>query len=167
LAIPYKSCPICGSQNHPNASICINCGTTLGSTDPTKPRSKLAENTKAQYDFRYGETDLYEVDLQPTVRSYFSGAQLRYLSPFWRLVRWRLARSCLITQTFCGRTAQVGSYGRPTIGSRWSHRVPNRNLHGDTTTLKQRPSPQPCSLHSPSQPGDDLIRSHFNADITT
>ncbi|MCL4247628.1 MAG: LysM peptidoglycan-binding domain-containing protein [Anaerolineae bacterium] len=58
----YKTCPICGTAAHHNAVICPTCGTTLTDvqvTDTEKQAQKTSSRASG-YDYRYGETDLYE-----------------------------------------------------------------------------------------------------------
>lgn len=59
MAESFKLCPICQAQNHINATLCATCGTTI--TDVAVWRRPEGDiGSRKQYDFRYGETDLFE-----------------------------------------------------------------------------------------------------------
>lgn len=75
MAEPFKTCPICASANHRNATVCITCGTTLSAVKANKsaPALKIAQN---DYDYRYGETDLSEANLRRTARLFLLGIVL-------------------------------------------------------------------------------------------
>jgi LysM repeat protein len=61
MAQAHKICPICGSPAHHNAVVCTTCGTTLTDVQPVGGSSRPRRSAKTNdYDFRYGETDLYE-----------------------------------------------------------------------------------------------------------
>lgn len=68
----YKTCPICETHNHPNANVCITCGTSIAEVEvTTKPNGKTAQQTA--YDYRYGETDLFEGSVSSTGRTFTAG----------------------------------------------------------------------------------------------
>jgi len=67
LVESYKICPICQTANASQASVCMNCGTTLA--DVLTAQSATTDN-KPTYDFRYGETDLMESSLTGIARVY-------------------------------------------------------------------------------------------------
>ena len=55
----FKICPICETHNHRNATVCMTCGTSLTDVDlTTKQNGKIQQQNV--YDYRYGETDLFE-----------------------------------------------------------------------------------------------------------
>jgi len=74
LAAPHKICPICQTPNHRNASICSTCGKTLGNVSAAgdQPQTPRAVETLS-YDYRHGETDLFEGDLHRTGQAYLRG----------------------------------------------------------------------------------------------
>lgn len=57
-----KVCPICETRNHHNAALCLTCGATIADVPP-RPVSEASQQPGAQYDYRYGETDLAESSL--------------------------------------------------------------------------------------------------------
>lgn len=68
----YKICPICETHNHPNATVCITCGTSIADIDVlTKPNGKTEQTL--DYDYRYGETDLFEGSVKSTGRTFTAG----------------------------------------------------------------------------------------------
>lgn len=69
----FKICPICGASNNRNARICATCGTTLTDVE-TKTADQLPKSAPQQaYDYRYGETDLYESNLARIGQTYLAG----------------------------------------------------------------------------------------------
>ncbi|MCY4019851.1 MAG: LysM domain-containing protein [Chloroflexi bacterium] len=68
----YKRCPICEARNHGQASTCATCGTTIVDVEAQafSDESNLAWR---DYDYRHGETDLYEGALQDTAGRLFAG----------------------------------------------------------------------------------------------
>ncbi len=72
MAEPFKICPICETPNHRNATVCTTCGTSLvniatvaiGAEPPTPDLG---------YDYRYGETDLFEGSLGRKTQLYVLG----------------------------------------------------------------------------------------------
>ena len=58
MADTFKVCPICQAQNQSNASTCATCGTSI--MDVAVWRAEDYQKPRADYDFRYGETDLSE-----------------------------------------------------------------------------------------------------------
>lgn len=68
----YKRCPICEARNHGQASTCFTCGTTLVDVEAQalSPESDIAWR---DYDYRHGETDLYEGALHDTARRLSAG----------------------------------------------------------------------------------------------
>lgn len=74
---PVKLCPICDTVNHRNAMVCVTCGTTLTDVDVSggTPDHDGANNPYA-YDFRYGETDLYEDALRRKGQRYLGALAL-------------------------------------------------------------------------------------------
>lgn len=55
----FKVCPICETHNHQNAAVCITCGTSLIDVVLTTKQNGKAQQ-RDSYDYRYGETDLFE-----------------------------------------------------------------------------------------------------------
>ncbi len=72
MAQPFKICPICETRNHRNATICTTCGTLLTDVDSLTAQSH-PRGTDFGYDYRHGETDLYEGNLSRTARVYLFG----------------------------------------------------------------------------------------------
>ena len=68
----YKRCPICEARNHGDARTCSTCGTTI---EDVKAQALADESQLAPraYDYRHGETDLYEGALNVTARRLFAG----------------------------------------------------------------------------------------------
>jgi hypothetical protein len=70
----FKTCPICGASNHRNATLCWNCGTSLSGVDAQTSAPKSQQQpSSSRYDFRCGETDLYEGDLYAVGQRYLYG----------------------------------------------------------------------------------------------
>lgn len=68
----YKTCPICETHNHPNSNVCVTCGTSIAQVSVTaKPNGKTQFQTN--YDYRYGETDLYEGSVSSIGRTLTAG----------------------------------------------------------------------------------------------
>ena len=55
----FKICPICETHNHHNATVCNTCGTSLSNVEVTSKQNGKAPQQNV-YDYRYGETDLFE-----------------------------------------------------------------------------------------------------------
>jgi LysM repeat protein len=70
LAQQYKSCPICGTRAHSAALICPVCGTSLKDVEVSNGDTRPVRPTRASYDRRYGETDLFEGDLRRPRQAY-------------------------------------------------------------------------------------------------
>jgi hypothetical protein len=71
LPEPIKICPICDTVNHRNAMVCVTCGTSLTDVDVTgADGGQATANGGFAYDFRYGETDLYEDALRRKGQAY-------------------------------------------------------------------------------------------------
>jgi hypothetical protein len=72
LSESFKICPICSTHNHPNTSLCITCGTSISDVEII---SRQATNQQAQvaYNYRYGETDLYEGSVRGIGRTFTIG----------------------------------------------------------------------------------------------
>ncbi|MDE2950409.1 MAG: LysM peptidoglycan-binding domain-containing protein [Chloroflexota bacterium] len=68
----YKRCPICEARNHGNASTCSTCGTTIEDVE-AQALSDESNLVWRDYDYRHGETDLYEGALNDTARGLFAG----------------------------------------------------------------------------------------------
>ncbi|GAB4510232.1 MAG: hypothetical protein OHK0046_06680 [Anaerolineae bacterium] len=68
----YKICPICRASNHRSAAICHNCGASLHQVEAVTAQSPRPTPTNLDYDFRYGEADLYESDLNRIGRRYLT-----------------------------------------------------------------------------------------------
>ncbi|MBC8170248.1 MAG: zinc ribbon domain-containing protein, partial [Anaerolineae bacterium] len=66
----FKICPICETANHRNASFCVNCGASLGGVNIISSSSTTENSPIALYDYRYGETDLYEGSLRRIAQRY-------------------------------------------------------------------------------------------------
>jgi LysM repeat protein len=72
LSESFKICPICRASNHRNAAICLTCGTTLADTGTVETQTAREVST-VEYDYRYGESDLFEGDLSRLGRKYLIG----------------------------------------------------------------------------------------------
>lgn len=66
----YKLCPICETANHPNTVICTTCGTDLSHVERSTAHLK-DKASGANYEFRYGETDLQESSVKEPARVFF------------------------------------------------------------------------------------------------
>ena len=58
----HKTCPICEARNHPNALLCVTCGTTIAEI-AIKDQADDGDARADAYDYRFGETDLAEDSL--------------------------------------------------------------------------------------------------------
>lgn len=76
MAASPKICPICSASNPTHATICWNCGTSLGGSQSKTDRTPTSAQSDAGYDFHYGETDLYEGDLYTLGQRYVRGCFL-------------------------------------------------------------------------------------------
>lgn len=74
MAEPFKICPICGATNHQNARFCSTCGTALAEVGATTSQKQPRVTLTTNYDYRHGETDLYEGSLQSVGRAYLVGS---------------------------------------------------------------------------------------------
>lgn len=72
---PVKLCPICDTVNHRGALLCVTCGTSLADVEAVGEASRDSANGYV-YDFRYGETDLYEDALRRKGQVYLGVATL-------------------------------------------------------------------------------------------
>ncbi len=70
MAETYKICPICATHNHHNAPACVTCGTDLRDVAATDINTSAAEQPYTGYDYRYGETDLFEGSIASKARLY-------------------------------------------------------------------------------------------------
>ncbi len=61
----YKVCPICEAHNHRNAALCSNCGTTIAQVEPQAGQGN-GSPPPLRYDYRHGETDLFEGSVRVT-----------------------------------------------------------------------------------------------------
>lgn len=68
----YKVCPICETHNHPNTTICITCGTSITNVETVTQKTEVVRQ-QSQYDYRYGETDLFEGSVKSTGRTFTAG----------------------------------------------------------------------------------------------
>lgn len=69
---PFKLCPICETPNHRNAAVCTTCGTTLSDVPVYAEGAAPPAEDEVVYDFRYGETDLYEGAMRRKGRLYLA-----------------------------------------------------------------------------------------------
>ncbi|MBC8098184.1 MAG: hypothetical protein H7Y11_01965, partial [Armatimonadetes bacterium] len=69
----FKLCPICDARNPRTALRCGNCGTTLADVAAGDARLSQARAVLPTYDYRQGETDLYEASLGDVGRRYLVG----------------------------------------------------------------------------------------------
>jgi hypothetical protein len=70
----FKICPICDTPAHRNATICSVCGGTLTNAPIVTSINPKSEPQRLDYDYRYGETDLYEENLRRTGGKFLIGA---------------------------------------------------------------------------------------------
>ncbi len=68
----YKVCPICETHNHPNITICVACGTSIADVEIITQKT-ISVRQQSQYDYRYGETDLFEGSVKNTGRTFTAG----------------------------------------------------------------------------------------------
>ena len=68
----FKRCPICEAHNHRNARTCSTCGTVIVNVEA---QSQSEEGVPAwrDYDYRHGETDLFEGSLHSAARRLSTG----------------------------------------------------------------------------------------------
>ncbi|MDX1991485.1 MAG: LysM peptidoglycan-binding domain-containing protein [bacterium] len=72
MSASFKTCPICGASNARSALKCSNCGTSLANIEATS-QGRARQTSSPQYDYRYGETDLYEGNLKRGGGTYLAG----------------------------------------------------------------------------------------------
>jgi hypothetical protein len=67
----FKICPTCDTPARSSATVCKNCGGSLVNV-PVIPisASPKRQPDRLEYDYRYGETDLYEGNLRPAAQTY-------------------------------------------------------------------------------------------------
>lgn len=73
MAESYKVCPICETHNHRNAMVCNTCGASLAQVKIIAPKNGKSKVSNPDYDFRYGETDLYEGSVTSVGRNFTAG----------------------------------------------------------------------------------------------
>lgn len=76
MALGYKLCPICETQNHRNANVCLTCGTTLTGVPVITAGSDGSPAAPSSYNHHYGETDLAEGNLHWKGGTYVLGGML-------------------------------------------------------------------------------------------
>lgn len=64
MAQSFKICPICNTPSHANAPLCSTCGASLGNVASVMAEQARPVRAPVRYDHRYGETDLFEGELQ-------------------------------------------------------------------------------------------------------
>lgn len=132
---PVKICPICDTVNHRNAMVCVTCGTTLTDVDAVGESSSHSANGYS-YDFRYGETDLYEDALRRKGQVYLGVATLL-------LVVFMLIGAGLILSPML--TARIGQPGIPDNSG--SPNDPNTNGEsGNSDSLFITNTPRPTFI---------------------
>lgn len=72
MAQSFKLCPICDTRAPNQASFCPTCGTSLADVASVTVTAN-GRTTATDYDFRYGETDLLEANLDRVGRRYLLG----------------------------------------------------------------------------------------------
>lgn len=163
---PVKLCPICDTVNHRNAMVCVTCGTTLTDVDVSgvSPTHDGVDSAYA-YDFRYGETDLYEDALRRKGQRYLGALALflatlmcvgvvLMLSPLLSRIAQEQATNADVidggdgTASSGGGLFQTTNTPRPTIalatvtaGSPTLTRTPTPSL---TPTITIEPTREPC-----------------------
>ncbi|MFN8373533.1 MAG: LysM domain-containing protein [Anaerolineae bacterium] len=70
----FKICPICDTPAHRNAAVCNVCGSSLAQVPVVTSTGSKTEPQRLDYDYRYGETDLYEENLRRTGRTLLIGS---------------------------------------------------------------------------------------------
>jgi LysM repeat protein len=73
LSEGFKVCPICDTPARRDAKVCRVCGGSLANVSVVSGGSK-SEPQRLDYDYRYGETDLYEENLRRTSRLFLWGS---------------------------------------------------------------------------------------------
>jgi hypothetical protein len=73
LSEGFKVCPICDTPARRDAKVCRVCGGSLVNVPVVTGGSKN-EPQRLDYDYRYGETDLYEENLRRTSRLFLLGS---------------------------------------------------------------------------------------------
>lgn len=81
----YKRCPICEARNHSQASTCSTCGTTIVDVE-AQTLSDESNLAWRDYDYRHGETDLYEGALQDTARRLSAGIAVFGIALFFIII---------------------------------------------------------------------------------
>lgn len=69
----FKICPICDTPAHRNATTCKVCGGTLTNVRVVTSVNPKSEPQRLDYDYHYGETDLYEENLRRAGNSFLVG----------------------------------------------------------------------------------------------
>lgn len=161
----FKVCPICETANHRNAAFCMNCGASLAGVKVVSTGSTSEYSPTAQYDYRYGETDLFEGSLRRTAQRYLfaivltlsllmlGGAALIFAP------RFAPVNNDLATGTSAGVTFLQTNTPRPTFS------FPTVTQGTPTRTLTPTDPPQPTATLTPTRepcmqevlPDDGLI----------
>ncbi|NWF70699.1 MAG: LysM peptidoglycan-binding domain-containing protein [Chloroflexi bacterium] len=79
MADGFKICPICDTPARRDALTCSVCGSSLANAPIVTAVIPQADPQPLQYDYRYGETDLYEENLRRTGRALLLGSLLTIL----------------------------------------------------------------------------------------
>ncbi len=157
--MPQKTCPICSTSNQPSAAICWNCGTTLRDTPTQQPIQAPSQQTNLAYDFRHGETDLYEPELNSVARQYslVMGLILVFLvaaAATVTLIPTALSATAAMFETADTATPSPWpTSNRPTVTPAPPTTSPTLTLT-PTATLTPTPTPEPC--YQEVQAGDVL-----------
>jgi hypothetical protein len=73
MAEQFKICPICDTAARGNAMVCKNCGGSLANVQALQVVKKRSASDPQNYDYHYGETDLYEGGLRSAAQRYLMG----------------------------------------------------------------------------------------------
>ncbi len=141
----FKVCPICKTHNHPNISLCTTCGTSIADVELS---SRQAQTTQSQvaYNYRYGETDLYEGSVRGIGRTFTIGIFIMGILLGIGLTIVALApsfsNSVTIAETFTPTPSPtLRQLATVTIGVATTTRTPTPTI---TFTPTETNTPEPC-----------------------
>jgi hypothetical protein len=167
LSESFKICPICGSPNHPKAVVCHTCGTALRTAEIAQQPTAPVTRHRAEYDYRHGETDLFEANLRRTGQLYLVGGLIVLAvitcGGLFFLLRILLAPLTAEMQAQDVPVATASHTPRPTIILATVTPGPPTPIPtltpSQTPTATISPTPEPCIQKVAA--GDDLISLAF------
>jgi LysM repeat protein len=159
--LAQKICPICGAVNHPNATMCPTCGTSLSGVQ-TEAAKQPKSARPAHYDRRFGETDLFEGEVRRSpelVLTIIGGAALVVLCVAALIVALPALNSATAAATPTEDAAALTG-GTPTSDAILITNTVRPTMAMATVTpapptATPPPTEGPCEYTV--QPGDDLI----------